>query len=97
MFGERWAAHRHVHRGVAEQLLDDLDAIRRDSLQPRARRLVHLSRDVETATTVARRRGRPIVLIVRAGEMAADRFELYLSDNGVWLTRHVPPRFITFP
>ena len=73
------------------------DAIRREGLQPRARQFVHLSRDVETATTVGRRRGKPIVLIISAGEMASAGFKFYFSANGVWLTRHVPPRFITFP
>jgi putative RNA 2'-phosphotransferase len=73
------------------------DAIRREGLKPGARQFVHLSRDVETATTVGRRRGKPIVLIIGADEMATAGFEFYLSANGVWLTRHVPPRFITFP
>lgn len=73
------------------------DAIRREGLQTRARQFVHLSLDVATATTVGRRRGKPIVLIISAGEMASAGFELYLSANGVWLTRHVPPPFITFP
>jgi putative RNA 2'-phosphotransferase len=72
-------------------------AIRREGLQPGARQLVHLSRDLETATTVGNRRGKAIVLIVRAGEMSTDGFEFYLSANDVWLTRQVPPRFITFP
>ncbi|MGZ3438221.1 MAG: RNA 2'-phosphotransferase [Polyangia bacterium] len=74
-----------------------VDAIRREGLQSRARQFVHLSREVDTATTVGRRRGEPIVLIVRAGEMASEGFEFHVSANGVWLTRHVPPRFITFP
>jgi putative RNA 2'-phosphotransferase len=74
-----------------------VDAIRREGLQPRARQFVHLSRDVDTATMVGRRRGAPIVLIVNAGEMATCGFEFYLSANGVWLTRHVPPQFIKFP
>lgn len=74
-----------------------IDAIRREGLQPGTRQLVHLSRDVETATIVGRRRGKPIVLIIGAGEMATAGFELYLSANGVWLTRHVPPQFIKFP
>ena len=73
------------------------DAIRREGLKPGSRQFVHLSRDVETATTVGRRRGKPIVLIIGAAQMATAGFEFYLSANGVWLTRHVPPRFIRFP
>lgn len=88
------AAPATLYHGTVARFVD---AIRREGLQPRQRQLVHLAPDVETARTVARRRGEPIVLIVRAGEMATAGFELYLSANGVWLTRHVPPRFITFP
>jgi putative RNA 2'-phosphotransferase len=38
-----------------------------------------------------------VILVVRAGEMHRDGLSLYLSDNGVWLTDHVPPRYIDYP
>ncbi len=54
---------------------------------------VHLSADPDTAFEVGSRRGGEVaVLGVRSGEMAEHDF--YRSDNGVWLTHHVPPRFI---
>jgi putative RNA 2'-phosphotransferase len=74
-----------------------LAAIGEHGLQPRGRQYVHLSRDHETAMRVGSRRGRPIVLGVRAAEMADQGFEFFLSANGVWLTREVPPRFLVFP
>lgn len=74
-----------------------LPRIRSEGLRPGARTHVHLSADVETATTVGARRGRPVVLPVRAGRMHRAGFTFYRATNGVWLTERVPPEWITFP
>jgi putative RNA 2'-phosphotransferase len=55
---------------------------------------VHLSKDVETATQVGSRRGKPIILTINAKAMHEKGFLFYMSDHGVWLTDHVPPEFI---
>lgn len=83
-----------LHHGTVAAALD---GIRADGLQKRARHHVHLSADLSTATKVGSRRGRPLILTVRAGEMAAAGYLFFRSENGVWLTDHVPPRFIDFP
>jgi putative RNA 2'-phosphotransferase len=57
------------------------------------RQHVHLSVDVQTAITVGRRHGKPIVFVVAAGEMYGQH-DFFLSDNGVWLTDFVPAEFI---
>ena len=54
---------------------------------------VHLSKDVETATKVGARRGKPVILKVDAGRMHRDGHRFYLSANGVWLTDAVPPGY----
>lgn len=72
-----------------------VDAILRDGLTRRGRHHVHLSPDPGTATRVGARHGRPVVLEVSAGRMAADSHEFFVSDNGVWLTLDVPPRYLT--
>ncbi|MFM9369003.1 RNA 2'-phosphotransferase [Streptomyces sp. Da 82-17] len=74
-----------------------LDAIRREGLRPMNRHDVHLSPDRETATRVGARRGRPIVLSVDAGAMHADGHTFRRSENGVWLTAAVPPRYLRLP
>jgi putative RNA 2'-phosphotransferase len=56
---------------------------------------VHLSKDIETATQVGSRRGKPVILTIDAQAMQENGFLFYLSDNGVWLTDHVPPGYIT--
>ncbi|MFD0899855.1 RNA 2'-phosphotransferase [Actinomadura sediminis] len=69
-------------------------AIRREGLRPMGRHAVHLSPDRETAERVGARRGAPVVLVVRAGRMAADGHEFRVTSNGVWLTASVPPRYL---
>jgi RNA:NAD 2'-phosphotransferase (TPT1/KptA family) len=42
------------------------------------------------------RRGRPVVLLIDSAAMSTDGHEFVQAANGVWLTRHVPPAFISF-
>ncbi|AWM13530.1 RNA 2'-phosphotransferase [Flavobacterium sediminis] len=73
-----------------------LEAIQKEGLQKMSRQHVHLSRDKETATKVGSRRGKPIILSIDAPKMIADGYSFYLSENGVWLTDHVPVEYIKF-
>lgn len=71
-----------------------LAAVLRDGLLPMGRHHVHLSVDVATAELVGRRRGDPVVLRVRAGEMHAAGHVFCRSANGVWLVDRVPPAYL---
>ena len=72
-----------------------LPSIRASGLLRGERQHVHLSADRETAKIVAKRRkGEAVLLGVRAAEMRRDGLLFYLSANGVWLTEHVPPRYL---
>jgi putative RNA 2'-phosphotransferase len=74
-----------------------LDSIREHGLDKRERHHVHLSADSETAERVGQRHGRPAILIILAGEMQHCGHTFFLSENGVWLTEHVPVQYIEFP
>ena len=74
-----------------------LEAIACSGLDAGSRQHVHLSRDRETAINVGKRRGSPIILRVRSAAMHAEGHEFYCSNNGVWLTKHVPVQYIDFP
>ncbi|TCB98320.1 RNA 2'-phosphotransferase [Micromonospora zingiberis] len=74
-----------------------LPGIRVDGLQPRGRTHVHLSADAETAVSVGARRGTPVVLSIDAAGMYAAGLVFYRAASGVWLTPHVPPRFVAPP
>jgi putative RNA 2'-phosphotransferase len=84
-----------LYHGTVERFLD---RIRVEGLLRGARTHVHLSIDESTARVVAsRRKGRPVILTVRAGEMHADGLPFFVSENGVWLTVHVPARYLDYP
>ena len=63
------------------------------------RDFVHLSKDIETAENVgmryAKNKNKLIVLLVDTKKMLADGYKFYVAENGVWLTDHVPPKYIT--
>jgi putative RNA 2'-phosphotransferase len=71
-----------------------LDAILREGLRPMHRHAVHLSATIDTARTVAARRGKPVILRVDAAAMAAAGHPFQVSANGVWLTAAVPPEHL---
>lgn len=80
-----------LYHGTASRFLK---AILAEGLHAAARHHVHLSLDVETAKRVGTRHGFPAVLRVDAARMHADGIVFYCSDNGVWLTDAVLPRYL---
>ncbi len=80
-----------LYHGTA---LKSLGAIQKEGLTKQSRQHVHLSTNLDTATQVGGRHGKPIVLTVQAGKMQAAGYLFYVSDNGVWLTDCVPPVFL---
>ena len=77
--------------GTGEKFATSIDNI---GLIPKSRLYVHLSKDEETATTVGRRHGKPVLYMVNTREMYKDGFKFFLSKNGVWLTKEVPVRYL---
>lgn len=82
-----------LFHGTAER---SLPSIRKQGLSRGRRHHVHLSENEGTANAVGGRYGRPVVLRIASGEMHADGHLFFRSANGVWLTEHVPVRYITF-
>jgi len=80
-----------LYHGTGEKFLESIMA---QGLLPKSRLYVHLSTDAETAKTVGARHGKPVVLTVMCGQMCREGFEFYLSKNGVWLTKHVPTKYL---
>lgn len=81
-----------LYHGTASKYVD---SIKVEGLVPKSRLHVHLSADPETAKRVGKRHGNPIVLKVDAEAMEEDGFAFYLSANRVWLTKEVPPEYLT--
>ncbi len=80
-----------LYHGTATRFLDSILA---EGLRPGERHHVHLSQDIETATTVGQRYGKPVVLKIEALRMYSQGLAFFQADNGVWLTGEVPPTFI---
>jgi putative RNA 2'-phosphotransferase len=80
-----------LYHGTGEK---SIQSILKAGLERRNRQHVHLSSDIETAIKVGQRHGKPFVFNVLAGKMYNDKFEFFLSDNGVWLTENVPVKYL---
>lgn len=81
----------YLFHGSATKFLDSILA---DGLKSKSRQHVHLSSDYQTATSVGKRHGNPVILKIAAAKMQADGFVFYQSDNGVWLTDKVPANYL---
>jgi putative RNA 2'-phosphotransferase len=81
-----------LYHGTASRFLKSILA---SGLRAGARHHVHLSADLRTAARVGARHGFPVVLAVDALRMRADGIAFYQSDNGVWLTQAVQPKYLS--
>lgn len=83
-----------LYHGTGEQ---NVEPIRNNGIVPKSRLYVHLSKDEETAVSVGKRHGKPVVLKIKTGDMYKEGYEFFISSNGVWQTKNVPVKFIIFP
>lgn len=70
------------------------DAILSEGIKKMSRQHVHLSDTVGTAINVGSRHGSPLVLTVEAKLMYTDGIKFYQSENGIWLTDDIAPKYI---
>ena len=82
-----------LYHGTATRFLGSI-LNKGEGLRPGSRLYVHLSGDYGMAVKVGQRHGVPAVLKVDAGRMAEDGYVFYLSENGVWLVKEVPARYL---
>ena len=83
-----------LYHGTATRFLP---SILKQGLFKQKRHHVHLSADIETASKVGARHGKLVILTIHTGVMHQDAYEFFLSKNGVWLTEHVPVKYIQLP
>lgn len=67
-----------------------VSSIEKQGLLSKSRLYVHLSGDKQTALTVGKRHGKPVIYQIDSKKMAEDGYIFYRSVNGVWLTKQVP-------
>lgn len=81
-----------LYHGTATRFLD---AIFEQGLVKKSRQHVHLSLDTHTANKVGARHGKVFILRIDSAQMAKDGYVFFRSDNGVWLTDHVPVKYLS--
>lgn len=72
-----------------------LDSIFKHGITKQSRQHVHMSLDYDTAVKVGKRHGNVIILLIDSEKMHEDGNEFFLSDNNVWLTDKIDPKYIT--
>jgi putative RNA 2'-phosphotransferase len=80
-----------LYHGTAARFVP---SILENGLTKQQRQHVHLSLNIETAIDVGRRHGKPVVFEIAAQQMFEDNYQFFLSDNGVWLTGNVLPKYL---
>lgn len=55
---------------------------------------VHMTEDEQAAKETGARYGKPVVLKINAAEMCKHGYKFFVSENNVWLTDHVPFKYI---
>ena len=80
-----------LYHGTCNRFIKDILI---EGLKPQTRLYVHLSKDIETATSVGSRHGKPIILSIDSKQMYKDGIKFYLSNNGVWLTKFVDKKYL---
>lgn len=83
----------YLYHGTVSKFLQN---IKEEGLLKMSRQHVHLTSDKETATKVGSRRGVPVILEIKSGQMYKEGISFYLSANNVWLTEAVPSQYIVF-
>ena len=80
-----------LYHGTSESFGSSIIA---QGLLKMSRLYVHLSGDIQTAEKVGRRHGKPKIFLVESGKMFFDGYKFFRSVNGVWLTEHVPAKYL---
>ncbi|GFP76508.1 RNA 2'-phosphotransferase [Clostridium fungisolvens] len=82
---------KHLYHGTSKRFIDSIMDL---GIQKQSRQYVHLSMDFDTALSVGKRHGKPIVLKIDSIRMFNNGHKFYLSKNKVWLTDSVPVEYI---
>lgn len=82
-----------LYHGTA---LKNLDSIKKHGLVSANRHYVHLSADTDTAVSVGKRHGDPVVIAIDCKKMLEAGHKFYLAPNGVWLVEQVDKEFLKY-
>lgn len=82
-----------LYHGTARRFLE---SINKNDLLPQNRQYVHLSKDLETAINVGKRRdSKPCILTIDAKTAWNDGIRFYLGNEKVWLADAIPAIYLS--
>lgn len=81
-----------LYHGTAKRFVP---SILSEGIKRMTRDYVHMTADYELATNSGRRYGSPVVLCIDTVAMMKDGFVFEISENDVWMIKHVPPQYFT--
>lgn len=64
------------------------------ALAPMSRQMVHLSKDIETATNVGKRHGKVVIFRIDTKKAIEAGKRFYISENGVYLVDNLDSQFL---
>lgn len=80
-----------LYHGTSDKFID---SIIKEGIKPMSRIYVQLSKDIETAITVGKRHGgKTVIIIVDVKRMISDGESIYISNNGIYCTKYVDPKY----
>lgn len=80
-----------LYHGTATRFVP---SILEEGILSQTRIYVHLSQDIETATKVGSRHGKPYVFTIDTKQMYEDEYKFYLSENNIYLTKIIPTKYL---
>lgn len=82
-----------LYHGTKEAILD---SIKKEGLKAMNRQYVHLSSDIDTAKIVAgRRKGKTVILKIKAKEAYKDGCDFYYANDQTWLCSNLGFKWMT--
>lgn len=80
-----------LYHGTAVKYISSIENL---GLLPRSRQYVHLTDNIEMAVRTGLRHGEPVILKISSLMMSRDGFLFHHLNNGVWLTKEVPIKYL---
>jgi len=80
-----------LYHGTSEE---NLKNILEEGVKPRQRLYVHLTSSIEDAWINARRKGKPVVLVIDAEGMIKNKFKIFKASRNIYLTKFIPSIYI---
>ncbi len=83
----------YLYHGTAVQ---NVESIQKEGLKSMQRQYVHLAETIELAKEVGSRHGEPIIITIETNKLLDNGWIFYKTEENVWLTRDVPPQYLSF-